>query len=231
MGFVEECVRDSMPIWQQCLDSEFLRGMEAGTLPIDCFAGYIVDDSLYLREYGRVFAAAMVKAKTLEEMRTYYSFLTFINCGEGTTRVQYLRNMGLTEEAIEPLPQRPENRAYTEFMLRAVEEGDLGPECMMAGLPCMLSYAWIFHTMAERSPQVLDGPFGAMIRDYVTESGDAVCVEWAEFANKISARLTAEEKQRCLEIFRGSSLHELNFWKMSMQPRADVQNTELILKK
>lgn len=231
MGFIKECIRDSMPIWEQCLNSAFLRGMEAGTLPLDCFAGYIVDDSLYLREYGRVFASAIVKAKTLEEMRTYYSFLTFINDGEGTTRVQYLLNMGLSESAIEQLPQRPENRAYTEYMLRAVEEGDMGPECMMAGLPCMLSYAWIFHTMAERSPQVLDGPFGAMIRDYVVESSDDICREWVAFANKICEDLTPEQKQRCIEIFRGSSLHELNFWNMSMTPRDDVQHAELIFNK
>lgn len=228
MGFVSTCVQDSMPIWEQCLDSEFLRGMEAGTLSADCFAGYIVDDSLYLREYGRVFASAIVKAKTLDEMRTYYSFLTFINDGEGTTRVQYLLNMGLSENAIEQLPQRPENRAYTQYMLRAVEEGDIGPECMMAGLPCMLSYAWIFHTMVQRSPNVLNGPFGPMIRDYVVENSDAICQEWVQYADKICQDLTAEQMQRCLEIFRGSSLHELNFWNMSAQPRDDIQHAELI---
>lgn len=231
MGFVNECVQDSMPIWEQCLDSEFLRGMEAGTLSADCFAGYIVDDSLYLREYGRVFASAIVKAKTLEEMRTYYSFLTFINDGEGTTRVQYLLNMGLSEAAIEKLPQRLENKAYTEYMLQAVEEGDIGPECMMAGLPCMLSYSWIFHTMADRSPEVLNGPFGAMVRDYVVESSDTICREWVQYTDKICENLTPEQKQRCIEIFRGSSLHELNFWKMSIKPRDDIQHPELIFKK
>ena len=230
MGFVNACVQDSMPIWEQCLSSEFLRGMENGTLSADCFAGYIVDDSLYLREYGRVFASAIVKAKTLEEMRTYYSFLTFINDGEGTTRVQYLLNMGLSESAIEGLPQRPENQAYTQYMLRAVEEGTIGPECMMAGLPCMLSYAWIFHTMVQRSPEVLDSPFGPMIRDYVVESSDVICREWAQFTNKICDGLTPEQKQRCMDIFRGSSMHELNFWKMSAQPRNDIQHPERIFK-
>ena len=222
MSFVMDCVQDSLPIWQQCLDTEFLRRMEDGTLDPACFAGYILDDSIYLREYAKVFAAGMVRARTLEEMKTYYSFLSFINEDEGATRLRYLARMGLDADSADAFPARPENAAYTEFMIRAAEQGTTGAECMMAGLPCMLSYAWIFHTMAERSPEVLDGPFGEMIRDYILESGDRLCEVWADYANKLCANLTPAEQQSCMEIFRQSSLYELGFWQMSQRPRADL---------
>ena len=80
--FVDALVQESLPIWQQCLDSDFLRGLEAGTLDEDCFKGYIVDDSLYLREYARVFAWGMTKAQTMAAMRNYYSLLSFVNENE-----------------------------------------------------------------------------------------------------------------------------------------------------
>lgn len=67
MSFVDECIQDSLPIWEQCLDSEFLKKLENGTLEEACFAGYIVDDSLYLREYAKVFAWGMTKAETMED--------------------------------------------------------------------------------------------------------------------------------------------------------------------
>ena len=120
MSFVDACVQDSLPIWQQCLESDFLRGLETGTLDEECFKGYIVDDSLYLREYARVFAWGMTKAKTMEEMRFYCSMLSFVNEREDATRLVYLRNWGLSDEAIQNLPQRPENQAYTEHMIRAI---------------------------------------------------------------------------------------------------------------
>ena len=56
MKFVESCVADSLPIWDACLETEFLKKMADGSLSEDCFKGYIVDDSLYLREYAKVFA-------------------------------------------------------------------------------------------------------------------------------------------------------------------------------
>lgn len=222
MSFIAECVQDSLPIWQQCLDTDFLKQMENGTLEWPCFAGYIVDDSLYLRDYAKVFAAGIVKAKTLAEIKTYYSFLAFVNEGEGTTRVEYLHRMGLSDEQLEQFEPRFQNKAYTDFMIRATQEGTTGAECMMAGLPCMISYAWIFHKMVERTPQVLEGPFGAMIRDYIVPSADEICVEWVEFANRLCENLTPAEKQSCMEIFRQSSLYELGFWKMSESPRSDL---------
>ena len=53
MPFVSSLVQEDLPVWQQCLDTEFLRRMEDGTLDEACFKGYIVEDSLYLREWRR----------------------------------------------------------------------------------------------------------------------------------------------------------------------------------
>ena len=222
MSFVKNCVEDSLPIWQKCLETRFLQALGAGTLEEDCFLGYIVDDSLYLREYAKVFAWGMTRAADMETLRVYYSFLSFVNEEEGATRLHYLRHYGLTDEAIQPLPLRPENRAYTQHMIRAAKEGGAA-ECMMAVLPCMLSYAWIFRRLLQDYPGVLDTVYGDLVRDYAGDGYDDACREWVDFADKVCAPLSPEEKERCMAIFRQSSLDELNFWRMSEQPRKDLK--------
>ena len=67
MTFLEQCIQDSMPIWQDCLESEFVQGVAHGTLPEECFKGYIVDDSLYLREYSKVFAWGILHSHDMEK--------------------------------------------------------------------------------------------------------------------------------------------------------------------
>lgn len=221
MSFVETCVQDSLPIWQQCLEGDFLQCLEAETLDEECFKGYIVDDSLYLREYARVFAWGMTRAQTMEEMRFYCSMLSFVNEKENATRLVYLRSWGLFDEAIQHLPQRPENQAYTEHMIRAVRDGG-APECMMAVLPCMLSYCWLFRRILDRTPAVLKGRFGPLVRDYTAPYCDSMCRDWVEQTDRLCKDLSPERKKRCMEIFRTSSLHELRFWQMSAHPREDV---------
>lgn len=52
--FVQQLVQESLPVWEKCLHSEFLTHLADGTLDEACFKGYIVEDSLYLREYAKV---------------------------------------------------------------------------------------------------------------------------------------------------------------------------------
>lgn len=222
MGFVSELIRDSLPIWQQCLDSDFVRGVADGSLPEDCFQGYIVDDSLYLREYAKVFAWGMLHAQDMAEIRNYYSLLSFVNESEDATRLAYLRRYHLTDEQIQRLPLRPENRAYADFMLDSAREGQGAPECMMACLPCMLSYGWIFRQVVKASPQVQSTPYWPFVRDYASDRYEAACSQWAAFTDEVCQDLSPRRREMCREIFRTCSLHELHFWEMSAKPRTDL---------
>ena len=222
MSFVSECIQDSLPIWEACLNSDFLRKMADGTLKEDCFKGYIVDDSLYLREYAKVFAWGMTKALDMDTVRTYYSMLSFVNESEGATRLRYLDRYGLTDSKIQRLPQRPANKAYTDFMIQAARNGSGTAECMMVSLPCMLSYGWIFQRLLERFPAVRKTPYWPLVQDYAGGPYDSVCREWSAFADHTCAGSSAEQRRYYKRLFREASLHELRFWQMSESPREDI---------
>ena len=136
MPFVSSLVQEDLPVWQQCLDTEFLRRMEDGTLDEACFKGYIVEDSLYLREYAKVFAWGMTKARTMETLRNYYSLLGFVQESEDVTRLHYLEQFGLSEADLQALPLRPENRAYVDCMINAAKKRR-GRGRMHHGLPAL----------------------------------------------------------------------------------------------
>ena len=221
MSFVEVCIQDSLPIWEQCLNAPFLQKLENGTLDESCFLGYIIDDSLYLREYAKVFAWGMTKAQTMEDIRICYSLLSFVHEGEGSTRLYYLNRYGLKDPDIQNLPQRPENKAYTDCMLEAAKNGGMA-ECMMACLPCMISYHWIFQKILERTPEVKNTTYWPLVRDYASDDYLLSCQKWATYTDQLCAELSSEKKTKCMQIFRDCSHHELHFWEMSEQPRLDV---------
>ena len=222
MTFLEECIQDSLPIWERCLDTDFLRGVADGTLSEECFKGYIVDDSLYLREYAKVFAWGMLHAQDMAEIRNYYSLLSFVNESEDATRLYYLKRYGITDRDIQPLPLRPENRAYVDTMLKAAQEGEGAAECMMACLPCMHSYGWIFGELIRRSPQVEHTPYWPFVRDYAGNRYEAICSSWSSFTDQACQDLSPQRQAKCREIFHACSLHELHFWEMSARPRTDL---------
>ena len=222
MPFVSSLVQEDLPVWQQCLDTEFLRRMEDGTLDEACFKGYIVEDSLYLREYAKVFAWGMTKARTMETLRNYYSLLGFVQESEDVTRLHYLEQFGLSEADLQALPLRPENRAYVDYMLNAAQNAVDAADCMMACLPCMLSYGWIFGEMLKNVPGVQNTPYARFVNDYAGERYESICKAWEAFTEKVCASIPPEREAHCLKIFRTCSEHERHFWEMAARPRTDL---------
>ena len=109
-----------------------------------------------------------------------------------------------------------------DSMLAAARDGEGAAECMMACLPCMLSYGWIFGELIRRSPGVENTPYWPFVRDYAGNRYDAICRAWSEFTDQACQDLAPERAKKCREIFRACSLHELHFWEMSAHPREDL---------
>ena len=169
-----------------------------------------------------MFAWGMTKAADMQTIRTYYSLLSFVNESEDAARLHYLKHFGLTDEGIQSLPLRPENRAYVDSMIEAAKNGEGAAECMMACLPCMLSYSWIFQKLLKEHPAVQDAPYGALVADYAGRDYEEACRDWAAFAEKTCEGLSPERLARCREIFHSCSVYELDFWAMAALPRSDL---------
>lgn len=221
MSLMNEIVNDSLPIWQQCLESRFVQGLADGTLDKAAFKGYIVEDTLYLKAYARVFALAMYRAKTLADIRAYYSILRFVQEGEDPVRAGYLAGWGLKEDLVDALPPRPENAAYCDFMLSAAQQGG-DAELLMAVLPCMFSYYWLAEKLLAGPCGGPDNPYRPLLESYAAPAYRDSCIAWGKFAEEKCRALPAGQRPRLFEIFRQSSRHELCFWQMSLRPRTDV---------
>ena len=149
--------------------------------------------------------------------------LAFVNEAEDSTRRYYLKRYGLLDEEIQPLPLRPENRAYVDYMLNAAKNADDAVDCMMACLPCMLSYGWIFGEMLKNVPTVQNTPYARFVNDYAGERYESICKAWEAFTEKVCAGVSSEREAHCLEIFRTCSEHEHHFWEMAARPRTDLK--------
>ena len=214
MTFFEEAVAAAMPLWRAAADEDFLTGMGEGPLDRQAFLDYIVQDSLYLRDYLKAYAMALVKSQTLRQMQVFYSVLGYVNDGENATRLRYLSEAGLTDDDVDTMEKKPACAAYTDFLLRVAREEDV-PEIVMAVMPCMVGYRFVFEELLRRCPAVLEGPYAPLVRDYTAPEYAAACAEWTDFTNALCAHLPAERRAHLIDLFVQASAHELYFWQMA----------------
>ena len=213
MGIIEYVSQKAMPVWQKCLETDFVQGIGNGTLDIDRFKYYIIQDSIYLRNFARVIAMGIVKANDISQVKAFYSLLTFVNADEGDTRLEYLKRFGISDADADKYPEHPANKAYTEFMMDCANAGDAA-ETLFSILPCMFSYYWIFTELVKKYPECKEGYFAPLINDYTDSIYAQVCKKWADFAEKLCNNVSVEKKNKLCEIYLKSSTYELYFWNM-----------------
>jgi len=213
MSFMESILQRNKPVWDKCIATLFVQDMKDGKLPIEDFKEYMIQDSIYLKNYARVYGKAIYHAETLREIQLYYSILNFVTDTESVVRLNYLRQFGMTDDDIEFIDPLPENRKYIDFLFETAERGN-GCEILMAVLPCMLSYSYIFRKLADE-PESRKSKYWDFIQDYADDRYAESCKEWCDFADKKCVSLSEADRKKLGSIFEKAGYLELDFWNMA----------------
>ena len=214
MSAMDRIIADSMDLWEAAANESFLEEMGKNTLDKKLFYEYIIQDSIYLRYYLKAFAMGMVKAATLRDMQMLYSVLGFVNDSENATRLNYLKDFGMTDDDVETVPLAVACRSYTSFLIKSAEDEAL-PGILMAVMPCMLGYAYVFKETLNRHPDVMNGYYGPLVADYTASGYDECCRVWTEYCDEKLEGIDGDELKRLSDIFREASRQELIFWQMA----------------
>ena len=206
------------PGWEQCLHHPFVTGIGDGTLDVEKFRHFMLQDYLYLFDYARVFALGVVKARDPELMRTFSQNVDAILNGEMNIHRAYMKRLGITEEQVLAVKPALDNLSYTNYMLSVAHTG--GPmEIVASILACSWSYAEIGQTLAQ-IPGAADHPFyGEWIQGYASEDYTATNQALIELMDELAAGATEDQIAHLTDIFVNCSRYELGFWDMAWELR------------
>ena len=207
------------PIWEACLKHPFVTGIGDGTLAVERFQYFMLQDYLYLFDYARVFALGVVKARDPELMRTFASNVDAILGGEMKIHRAYMKRLGISEEQVFAVKPALDNLSYTNYMLSIAGSGT-PMEIVAAILACSWSYAEIGQALAS-VPGAAEHPFyGEWIQGYASEEYAATNQALIELMDSLAANATEDQIAYLTEIFVNCSRYELGFWDMSWGMRA-----------
>ena len=100
-------------LWPRYLCHPFITQMADGTLPLEKFRYYMLQDYLYLRDYTKILAAILQKADTFEQIR-FLSGEIESTLGETyRTHIPYMQRLGITDEEIRQAHTHIDNCAYS----------------------------------------------------------------------------------------------------------------------
>ena len=127
---------------------------------------------------------------------------------------------GLTQADIEAAPEHQATVAYTRYVLDCGAAGDL-LELHVALAPCVIGYAEIGRTLAERIGDLSNHPYREWIGEYAGEGYQGVAAAARKHLDELAARSMTEQRfAELVGIFGQASSLEADFWQMGLDGAA-----------
>ncbi len=206
---------DAAALWEALHSHPFVRGLAAGTLPLDAFRFYVEQNLQYLPEYARAIAIGAEKAEDLETMRLFASELS------GVLEQELPENRELLARVLELGAEdrggadgmAPATLAYTGFLVSTALAG--GPaEVLAAIVPCTWSYADIGARLVAEG-LVHDHPvYAEWIRFFGRPEYGEVVGGMTAGLERLAAGASEDDLRRLSAIFTTSVRLERGFWDM-----------------
>ena len=185
-----------------------------GTLDVEKFKFWVRQDYLFLIDYARLLAMAIVKAPELPTMRRFADLVQSTLGIEMELHRTYAAELGISSQELESETKSPTTQAYTDFLLRAAA-GEY-PVLLAALLPCMWGFSEIGLRLAQ-GPRPADERYTKWVDMYAAQ-------DFAELANwcrgLVDNRAEGQPEatlRQMEEAFLTSSRYELAFWEMAWE--------------
>lgn len=218
-------LQESEPYWKNYLKHPFIQALADGSLDQNLYRNYMIQDYLYLKEYGKCFAQGVLKGKDEEFRQICRHYLQRISDFELEVHRGAFQQLDISSEQLKETDPSLTSLGYTSYMLKECYEGEEA-EILTAILACALSYEYIAEKMVEHNPDCLNHP---LYREWFEQY---CSLEYAEENNRLCAlldRLTGHldgnRLEHLKEIFHTCSRFEMGFWNQAWNPESEVPET------
>ncbi len=205
--------RHAEKIWRAIEDHPFLRELYAGTLPMDRFTYFILQDYVYLLDFAQVLCQGGAKSPNLETLELFCRHALGAVAVERGFHASFGKSLGLSREQLDGVSKGPTTQAYIDH-LQAVARDRTLAELVAAVLPCYWIYGEVGRRLYKNRP-TKPIIYRQWIETYASDAFWQPVREQIQLLNKLANAASSGEKKRMAENFILSSRYEFLFWEQA----------------
>lgn len=200
-------------IWRAIEGHAFLRELHAGTLPMNRFTYFILQDYVYLLDFAQVLCQAGAKSPNLETLELFARHALGAVEVERSFHASFGKSLGLSPKQLDDVAKGPITQAYIGHLQSVARSGTLG-EIVAAVLPCFWIYGEIgrlLYRNRPRKPKI----YRQWIETYAAETFWEPVREQIQLMDRLGATARGAEKRLMTAHFLLSSRYEFMFWEQA----------------
>lgn len=208
MNWTDQAWEAIQPIYQEILKMPFIEELKNGTLPLEKFQFYMLQDAKYLEHYGRALAALGAKAADNEMALDFFEFGKNALIVERALHEAYFKQFKL--EPNQEITIEPVCHHYIHFLKSTVAYDPI-EVATAAILPCF----WIYKEVGDhiyQNQNTDNNPYKNWIETYSGDEFAEGVKKAIQYSNYMAENSTDKGRKAMLEAFIAASRLEFNFW-------------------
>jgi len=208
MKWTDQAWEAIQPIYHEILKMPFIEELKNGTLPLEKFQFYMLQDAKYLEHYGRALAALGSKAEDNEMALDFFEFGKNALIVERALHEPYLKQFKL--EPNQEITIGPVCHHYIHFLKSTVAYDPI-EVATAAILPCF----WIYKEVGDhiyQNQNTDNNPYKNWIETYSGDEFAEGVKKALQYSNYMAENSTDKGRKAMLEAFIAASRLEFNFW-------------------
>ncbi len=207
--FTDEARKAIGRLLDSILSHPFLRELSDGSLSVERFARYLIQDSYYLVGFSQALSLASVRAEDPAEVALHRMASADAMEVERALHLQFFRRFGVADDAVRRAFPNPVCSAYVDFLL-ALAYHHPYPLLIAGVLPCNWIYLEVGKVLnRDAGPQ---NPFLAWIEAYSAKPFADLVSSYVNLADRIAEGQTEAMRGRMLDNFVKGARLEYLFW-------------------
>lgn len=206
--------KEAEPIWRQIIAHPFVTEIANGTLPIEKFRFYVMQDYSFLQEFARCLALATAKSETLDSMRVFSSLLESSLKYEFQMLEMLAQSIGIPTKILRKARPAPSCAAYAQHIVSIAYSCTVG-EILASLLPCMWTYQEIAQAIGDSASLRSKPTYSKWCDTYLTPQYADLVSRYRTMIDQHAKGMGRVMHKRMKQCFLQSSRYEYLFWDMA----------------
>ncbi|WP_301710887.1 thiaminase II [Oenococcus sicerae] len=214
MMFSDDLKKMARPILEEIYHHPFVTGIAKGQVAKKALIFYVEQDYRYLTEFIKIYANAIIKLDSRQDMAFFSDAINFILNNESFPHQVFCQIADVDYKKLQHADPAPKAYLYESHMHQAVDTGSL-LTVLAAFQPCPWTYTEIAKKQISEGANNQRNPFTPWINFYGESSDDGnepLANQIFLWMDRLAARSSDKEKNQARDFFLKSCELEWQFW-------------------
>ncbi|MBI4310980.1 MAG: TenA family protein [Chloroflexi bacterium] len=210
MPISDELRKANQDLWERMVSHPFVRELGDGSLPLEKFKRYFLQDYLFLGALAKVLGQAVSKAPSLEAAQPLSPFLHTILNAEEDLFFRAFHELGVPPAEYRSAEPLPTGEAMANFLVATAYDGSFQDIAT-----ALLVTEWTYFDWATRLAQAEARPRHRMYQEWIEIHAAAELGAFVEAMKRIVDAIPARDQPQAKRVFRTALRYEVLFWEMA----------------